>query len=265
VTTGVGLLPGLLADLADESASLDLLVADLDPAGWTTPTPAEGWTVAHQIAHLAWTDDQALLAVRSPDEFGSTLRKAAAQAGDATEAGAQAGARLPPAVLLERWRSGRADLLREVEELPDGERIPWYGPPMSASSLLTARLMETWAHGLDVADALGVHPQPTGRIRHVAHLGIRTRDYSFAVHGLAPPRTEFRVELGGPAGEQWAWGPDESADRLTGDAVEFALLVTQRINRRDTALRAEGADVARWLEIAQAFAGPPGQGRPPIR
>jgi uncharacterized protein (TIGR03084 family) len=262
VTTSVGLLPGLLADLADESESLDALVAGLGPAGWATPTPAAGWTVAHQIAHLAWTDDQALLAVRAPDEFGGALRKAAAQNGDDAEAGAQAGALLPPPELLERWRRGRADLLREVEELPEDERIPWYGPPMSAASLLTARLMETWAHGLDVADALGVQRKPTARVRHVVHLGIRTRDYSFAVHGVAPPREDFRVELVGPAGEQWAWGPEGSADRLTGDAVEFALLVTQRINRQDTSLQAVGADVQRWLDIAQAFAGPPGQGRP---
>jgi uncharacterized protein (TIGR03084 family) len=262
VTTSVGLLPALMADLADESTALDRLVADLPAAGWTTPTPAEGWTVAHQIAHLAWTDEQALLAVRSPDEFGSAVRKIAAQSENPTEAGAQAGAQLPPAELLARWRQGRAELLHEVEQLPDGERIPWYGPPMSASSLLTARLMETWAHGLDVADALRVPRQPTARVRHVAHLGIRTRDYSFAVHGMAPPRSEFRVELTGPGGETWAWGPEEAAERLSGDAVEFALLVTQRINLQDTALEARGAEVHRWLEIAQAFAGPPGQGRP---
>jgi uncharacterized protein (TIGR03084 family) len=262
VTTSVGLLPGLLADLSDESAALDVLVADLPAEGWATPTPAEGWTVAHQIAHLAWTDDQALLSVRSPDEFGSALRKAAAQNGDVVDAGARTGAQVPPADLLRRWRQGRADLLREIEELPEGERIPWYGPPMSASSLVTARLMETWAHGQDVADALGVARPVTARFRHVAHLGVRTRDYSFAVHGMAPPRGEYRLELTGPEGELWTWGPEDSADRLTGPAVDFALLVTQRIHRDDTALVAEGDGVRRWLGIAQAFAGPPGEGRP---
>ena len=115
MTTSVGLLPGLLADLADESASLDALVADLPPEGWATPTPAEGWTVAHQIAHLAWTDDQALLSVRSPDEFGGALRKAAAQSGDVVDDGAQAGATLAPTELLRRWRQGRADLVRELD------------------------------------------------------------------------------------------------------------------------------------------------------
>lgn len=263
MTTSVGLLPGLMADLVQESASLDALVADLPPSGWATPTPAEGWTVAHQIAHLAWTDDQALLAVRSPDEFGSALRKAAAQAGDVVGQEAQAGATADPVDLLARWRQGRADLLAELEQLPEGERIPWYGPPMSAESLVTARLMETWAHGQDVADALGAVRAPTARIRHVAHLGVRTRDYSFAVHGLAPPREEYRVALTGPAGEVWTWGPEDSPERLTGPALDFALLVTQRIHRSDTALVATGAGVDHWLQIAQAFAGPPGEGRPP--
>jgi uncharacterized protein (TIGR03084 family) len=261
VTTTVGLLPSLLADLAQESASLDALVADLDAAGWATPTPADGWTVAHQIAHLAWTDDQALLAVLSPDAFGSAMRKAAAQTGDPVGEAAQAGAGTSPHELLERWRKGRIDLVTAIEELPEDERIPWYGPPMSASSLVTARLMETWAHGQDVADALGVSREPSDRIRHVAHLGVRTRDYSFAVHGMAPPREEFRVELVGPSGALWTWGPEESGERLTGDALDFALLVTQRIHRDDTELQAAGPGVSRWLDIAQAFAGPPGEGR----
>jgi uncharacterized protein (TIGR03084 family) len=263
VTTGVGLLPGLLTDLADESAAVDDLVAPLDSAGWSTPTPAEGWTVAHQIAHLAWTDDQALLALRQPETFAAELRRTGGH--DSVENGAQAGARLPPAQLLERWRQGRSDLLQEMEQVREGGRIPWFGPPMSAASLVTARLMETWAHGLDVADALEVARRPTARVRHVAHLGIRTRDYAFAVHGQAPPREEFRIELAGPSGELWTWGPDDAADRLSGDAVEFALVVTQRINRRDTGLVATGRDMVRWLDIAQAFAGPPGPGRPPTR
>lgn len=262
MTTSVGLLPALLADLADEGAALEARVAPLSPAGWATPTPAEGWTIAHQIGHLTWTDDQALLAIRSPADFSSTLRKVTAALGVAVDSGAQEGAGTPPAELLERWRRGRAAVIRELEELPDGERIPWYGPPMSASSLVTARLMETWAHGLDIADALGLPRSITPRLRHVAHLGVRTRDYSFAVHGLPPPRSEYRVELSGPAGELWTWGPDDAAERLSGPALDFALLVTQRVHRGDTALVADGDGVRRWLEIAQAFAGPPGQGRP---
>jgi uncharacterized protein (TIGR03084 family) len=121
--------------------------------------------------------------------------------------------------------------------------------------------METWAHGLDVHDAAGERPEPTDRIRHVAHLGVRTRDFSHAVHQLEPPAEEFRVELTAPSGATWAWGPVDAEQRVTGSAYDFCLLVTQRVHRADTDLQATGADAERWLGIAQAFAGPPGPGR----
>jgi uncharacterized protein (TIGR03084 family) len=133
---------------------------------------------------------------------------------------------------------------------------------MSAASMATARLMETWAHGVDVRDALGRATPPTPRLRAVAHLGVRTRDFAFRQHGLPPPGEEFRVELAGPDGDLWTWGPAEAAQRVTGPALDFCLRVTQRRHRDDLALRAEGPDADRWLDVAQAFAGPPGPGRP---
>ncbi|NEC84228.1 TIGR03084 family protein, partial [Streptomyces sp. SID7958] len=147
--------------------------------------------------------------------------------------------------------------------VPSGVRVPWYGPPMSAASMATARLMETWAHGLDVADALGVERAPTARLRHIARLGVRTRDFAYAVHGLTPPAEPFRVELTAPGGELWTYGPEDAAQRVTGPGLDFCLLVTQRAHRADLALTAVGPDADRWLDIAQAFAGPPGGGRAP--
>lgn len=132
---------------------------------------------------------------------------------------------------------------------------------MSVASMATGRLMETWAHGQDVADALGVARTPTDRLRHVARIGVRARDFAFHVRGLTPPASEFRVELTGPKGELWTYGPEEAPQRVTGPALDFCLLVTQRAHRDDLAVRAEGPDADRWLDIAQAFAGPPGQGR----
>jgi uncharacterized protein (TIGR03084 family) len=132
---------------------------------------------------------------------------------------------------------------------------------MSVASMATGRLMETWAHGQDVADALGVTRTPTDRLRHVARIGVRARDFAFHVRGLTPPATEFRVELVGPQGEVWTYGPEEAPQRVTGPALDFCLLVTQRAHRGDLAVRADGPDADRWLDIAQAFAGPPGQGR----
>ena len=134
---------------------------------------------------------------------------------------------------------------------------------MSTASMATARLMETWAHGLDIADALGVVLAPTDRLRHIARLGVRTRDFAFGAHGLTPPAEEFRVELTAPDGGTWSYGPADAPQRVTGPALDFCRLVTQRAHRADLALTATGPDADRWLDIAQAFAGPPGSGRAP--
>lgn len=255
------LLAALIADLADEGAALDAVVADLEDTAWLAPTPAEGWTVAHQIAHLAWTDEQALLAATDPDAFTSALAGAADRVATLVDDAAAAGAAEGPERLLDRWRAGRARLASALAELPDGAKLPWFGPPMSAASMATARLMETWAHGLDVTDGLRQPPSVSPRLRHVAHLGVRTRDFAFALHGLPTPDEPFRVELTAPDGSVWAWGPADAPARVTGPALDFCLRVTQRRARADLALQATGADADRWLDLAQAFAGPPGRGR----
>ncbi|WP_340378053.1 TIGR03084 family metal-binding protein [Streptomyces sp. SS7] len=253
----------VIDDLCAESDELDLIVAELEPEQWTLPTPAPGWTVAHQIAHLAWTDHSSLLAVTDQPAFSRAVEAALTAPGDFVDNGAEEGARKPPAQLLADWRTGRAALADALRTAPEGARFPWYGPPMSTASMATARLMETWAHGLDVAEALGAVRAPSDRLRHIVRLGVRTRDYAFGVHGLTPPFEDFRVELTAPSGETWAYGPDDATDRVSGPALDFCLLVTQRAHRADLALRAEGEDADRWLDIAQAFAGPPGKGRAP--
>ncbi|MFF9341427.1 MULTISPECIES: TIGR03084 family metal-binding protein [unclassified Streptomyces] len=253
----------VLADLRAESDELDALVDELSEAQWRRGTPAAGWSVAHQIAHLAWTDRAALLAVTDVDAFATEVEKALAAPDRFVDDGAGEGAALPPGELLARWREGRQRLDAALRRVPPGGRFPWYGPPMSAPAMATARLMETWAHGQDVADALGVVREPTARLRHVAWIGHRARDYAYLVRGEQPPAEPFRVELVAPGGELWAYGPEGAAQRVTGTALDFCLLVTQRVHRDDTALRAEGADAERWLGIAQAFAGPAGAGRAP--
>ncbi|CAM5528036.1 TIGR03084 family protein OS=Streptomyces alboniger OX=132473 GN=CP975_15395 PE=4 SV=1 [Streptomyces alboniger] len=252
----------VLDDLRDESEELDRLVAQLSEERWALATPAPGWTVAHQIAHLAWTDRAALLAATDPEAFAAEVRKAAAAPDSFVDEGAEEGAGLPPAELLDRWRTGRAALRQALAEAPAGTRLPWYGPPMAVPSMATARLMETWAHGQDVADTLGVRRVPTDRLRHVARIGVRARDFAFAVRGRTPPGEEFRVELTSPVtGEPWTYGPEDAPQRVSGPALDFCLLVTHRAHRSDLAVRAEGADADQWLDIAQAFAGPPGKGR----
>jgi uncharacterized protein (TIGR03084 family) len=123
--------------------------------------------------------------------------------------------------------------------------------------MATARLMETWAHGQDVADALSVRRVPTDRLRDVCHLGVRTRDFAFRINGLEPPAGEFRIELTAPSGETWSWGPEDATGRVTGSAEDFCLVVAQRRDHQETSLVAEGPAAQQWLPIAQVFAGPP--------
>jgi uncharacterized protein (TIGR03084 family) len=256
----------LVADLAAETADVRALVSSLDETGWRTPTPAAGWAIGDQISHLAFFDDATVTAATDPDRFAADLA-AAAQAGRLTPDDVAARYRALDGVALLTWFDGaRGKLIDIFGGLDPARRLPWFGPPMSATSAITARIMETWAHGQDIADALGAVRPPTDRLRHVAHIGIRALPYSFAINGLPIPADPVRVELTGPADDQsapWTWGPADAANRVTGPALEFCLLVTQRRHRTDTSLIADGAVADRWLDIAQAFAGPPGSGRSP--
>jgi len=258
----VSALQQVLADLAAENDDLDSRVANLDTAGWALPTPAKGWSVAHQIAHLAWTDQASLLAATDEDAFGRALTAAAADPGGFVDAAAAEGAALPGEQLLGQWRGARQRLVTALAAVPPGERLPWFGPPMGPTSMATARIMEAWAHGQDVADALGQNRTPTDRLRHVCHIGVRTRGFAFQLNGLAAPEADVRVELTAPSGELWTWGESDT-DLVRGPALDFCLLVTQRRHHDDVDLHAEGEVAGAWLPIAQAFAGPSGGGRQP--
>jgi uncharacterized protein (TIGR03084 family) len=257
------LLESLLADLEAEGDQLYAAVSGLDDDGWATPTPAAGWTVATQVAHLLWTDETATAAATDKEAWDAIVLEGLGDPNGYVDSCAHEVARLRPQELLIRWAAARTALADALRGFPEGRKMPWFGPPMSPASMATARFMETWAHALDVYDALGARPEPTDRIRHVAHLGVRTRNFSFGVHELDPPTEEFRVELTAPSGQKWTWGPEDAAQRVTGSALGFCLLVTQRIHRSDTDLVAEGANAETWLTVAQAFAGPPGTGRDP--
>lgn len=254
-------LSGVLADLLAESEVLDALVTRLDDADWQRPTPAPGWSVAAQIAHLAWTDEAAIIAAVDPQGWERLLADAVADHEGFVDHAALAGAAMPPPELLARWRTSRAILDQTLRTRERGARINWFGPPMSATSMATARFMETWAHSLDVHETFGLAVPVSDRIRHVAHLGVRTRGFAYLARGEAPPATEVRVELVAPSGDTWSFGPPDAAQTVTGPAVDFCRLVTQRIHRDDTALVANGQDADHWLDIAQAFAGPAGAGR----
>lgn len=252
----------LCDDLRAEHQALDATVADLDEPTWRRPTPAPGWTIADQVSHLWFFDLRAFMALTDPEAFAGDAAVLLSSGG--TELSVEPGRKMSGEELLERWRTDRERLLAVAREVDPSTRVPWYGPAMGARSFVTARLMETWAHGYDVADALGVAPDPTDRLRHVAHIGVRARPFSYLVRGKEVPEGEIRVELESPSGEVWTWNDGATADLVTGTALDFCLVVTQRRHPDDTDLEVRGPLAREWISIAQAFAGPPGEGRPPL-
>ena len=255
-------LGALIEDVAAETAALREILDPLADADWQLPTPAPGWTIADQVSHLAYFDEVAVTAATDPDAFAAELAGVNADGVDADSIAAEH-RRLTVAQLRDWFGQARGQLLSVFAGLDPATRVPWFGPPMSVASSLTARLMETWAHGQDIADAAGARREPTHRLRHVAHIGVGARAFSYVAHRLPVPAEPVRVELTAPSGDQWTWGPADAADRVIGPALDFCLLVTQRRHRADTSVRAEGAVAEQWLSIAQAFAGPPGAGRQP--
>lgn len=257
----------LTDDLAAESADLAEVLRPLSSADWDRDTPAAGWTIRDQVTHLAFFDDAVLLSLADGGAFE-------AQRSELTAFGEH----FPDEIVARnRHRSGpecmewflrsRGELVVAYQAAEPRRRLPWYGPDMSLASSVTARLMETWAHGQDILDALGGRRPPTARLRHIADLGVRTRGFNFELHGLPVPGEPVRLELAGPDGSRWTWGPAAAADRVTGDAEDFCLVVTQRRNVADTGLTVAGPVAAQWMSIAQAFAGrpsdPPPSGRQP--
>ena len=250
-------------DLAAEHAELDAVVAELDEGGWHLPTPAQGWAVRDQISHLAFFDGAATTAACDPDRFRADAGDALADPDALVASSVHAGRAMASRQLLGWWREVRVRMLDAFRQLDPAARLPWYGPGMSAVSFATARLMETWAHGQDVADALGICRAPTDRLRHVAHIGVRALPNSFQARGLAVPAAPVRVELASPSGTAWTWGDAGARNVVRGSAVDFCLVVTQRSHLADTGLTAQGPAAEAWLPIAQAFAGSPGTGRRP--
>jgi len=241
-------------DLEAEHAALDAVVADIDEAMWTTATPAEGWDVKDTIIHLIQADMAASMAVNDADRFAEA--KAAMRGGGGLEYFSSTDG-LSGDKILAMWRSERTKMLDAFRSRGPKERIPWFGPDMSTLSFATARLMETWSHGQDVADTVGVSWPATDRLKHVCHIGVTTRAWSYMVRSREFPGGDVRVELTAPSGELWTWGPDDATDKLTGSAEEFALVVTQRRQPSSTSLVTTGPLAAEWLSIAQAFAGEP--------
>ncbi len=254
----------LLTDLIAEQAALDEVVSGLSEPQWVLPTASPRWNVTDQVAHLTYFDHAAATAIRDAPGFAAaakTLWDSSADGDTGVDAHTLDPVRkLPVGKRLDAWRAGRADLESAAAALRDDARVPWYGPSMGAKSFLTARLMECWAHGQDIVDAVGVSRFATDRLRHIAQLGFITRPWTYANRQMEMPVDEIRLDLVSPSGEHWTWGPADSECSVAGCAEDFCLVVTQRRSLQDAGLSVTGEAALDWMKIAQVFAGPPTTG-----
>lgn len=251
----------LVADLAAERQALRIVLAGLADEAYDLPSPAEGWKLRDCVIHLAETDDTAAaIAAGLPPNPNAQRRPGEA---GVLSPGQLAARELTPFQVFARWQKAGDHLVTTLQKFNGEERLSWVGRQMSIFSFTAARLMEHWSHGLDILDTVGVQPVDTDRLRHIAHLGYLTRDFSYRNRGMEPPGTRLFVELVAPSGAVWTWGSADAPDRIYGTAGDFCRVVTHHIHWSDTSLRIEGEHAQEFLTIAQAFAGPPGRGSKP--
>ena len=254
-----------IAALADDlQAEHDDLISAIrsstvDP--WLIATPAEGWTVRDQLAHLAHFDEVAAVAITDPARFAMLRESVIDDIQGHVDAMVVEGRARPADELIDWADAARTALVAAIVAADPATRVPWFGPDMTIASQATARIMETWAHGQDIVDGLGVERSATPRLRHVAHIGARAMANSFRTHGLPEPVESVRVELVAPDASIWTWGDEGAVDIVRGSAFDFCLVVTQRRHLDDTDLSVDGPVARQWIAIAQAFAGPAGTGR----
>ncbi|MET3807523.1 uncharacterized protein (TIGR03084 family) [Nakamurella sp. UYEF19] len=250
----------LLDDLRAEGEELLSTLFELDDPAWSLATPAVGWDIHDQVVHLAFFDQMTSLALTRPEEFTATAESVTAAGIDWVDVISRERRALPAPKVLDWFVKTRGAVIGALVEVGPEARRPWFGPSMSAASSASARLMETWAHSQDIHDALGLMRLPSQRVRHVCHLGVLTRRFSYDNRGLVMPEVDVRVELVAPAGQVWTWGDEQSPARIVGDAWDFGLVVTQRRSLAEVNVSATPGPAAEWLSIAQTFAGRPSDG-----
>jgi uncharacterized protein (TIGR03084 family) len=252
----------MLMQLSDavlaENRELDALVASLPDADWERRTGFFDWTIRDQILHLHQVDLFGLASMRDASEFDAIFREVRAAQAEGVELSEQARrayAGKAPQEILSIWRATYEEMVERFRASDPKARMKWFGPGMGVLSFASARQMEVWAHGQDIYDLLGTRREPKDRIRNICEIGVRTFGWSFRNRGLEVPPVP-RVELEAPSGALWEWPGDENGT-VRGTALDFALVVTQRRPFEETGLIAEGEAAAKWLAIAQCFAGAP--------
>ncbi len=253
----------MLQESLDLMAEADALRAFLETLGeedWKRPTGFMGWTPWDVVAHLHYFDRVSLLALEDEDAFvekrAELVRKLGAGQGNREIAREEFGD-LDAKDLLGRWHETCHEMARLLGESDPKRRLPWFGPDMGVRMFTTARYMETWAHGQEIYDLLGVRRRYDDRIKNIAAIGMRTFGWTFVNRGLEVPGPPPYVRLEAPSGAVWEWNEPSEEERITGSAVDFCHVVTQGRNVADTRLEVVGDIANRWMSIAQCFAGGP--------
>lgn len=253
----------VIADLTAEAAEIDQLVAGRPAEDWNRPTPAPGWTVANQVAHLVFVFRLAGTAAADPEAFVAMTAKAAQNFDAAVNGALREFESDPPEVLLSRWQDQRDTAIKALAAVPADQVVPWLVRPLPPAVLACAGMMEVFAHGQDIADSLGVAPTRTDRLWNVAWFTTLVWDFGYQSRGLPTPDVRFGYELTAPSGDTWTFGAADAEQWITGPAEDLCLLATRRRHRDDLALVATGPEADHWLDIAQAYRGPAGEGRRP--
>jgi uncharacterized protein (TIGR03084 family) len=240
----------ILSDLVAEQQFLDQFLQKIGPKDWERPTPAKGWSIRDTISHLA---DSAHLAGDALAGGNAIETYRTAPNLDALRQEAvKKGRKMRYQDVIEWWRGGRAKVVEPLSRMDADHRIDWIAGSMSARTFATMRLMETWAHGLDIYAAMKTDVEDTARIRHICFLGWKTLPYAFkaADEDYSP----VRVEVIGPAYAKWVFGPADTDQVIKGPAGEFARLAVRRIKRKDAKnLKASGDVAETALQVVRAY------------
>ncbi|MDT0442535.1 maleylpyruvate isomerase family mycothiol-dependent enzyme [Streptomyces johnsoniae] len=217
-----------LAGLAAEQRDFADLLASLGAADWARPSAAAGWSVRDQVAHLADTEEVAADTLTGGPRAFAEAVSPHASAEDFTAAGCRRGDGMTPAELAGWWHPAAGRTRGLLAGLAAEDRVAW-GFGMPARTFATARLMEHWAHGLDVRDALGLPVAETARLHHVAALGLATLRWALARGRVRwPAGRSLRLDLAAADGTRHAFGDADATDVLRGPLLAWCRVATRR-------------------------------------
>ena len=247
-------------DFLEESRQLYKLLISRQKSDYYKKTQFKNWTIDQVLGHLHIFNHAANISLKTPDEFErffSPISKAMSSGMKLVDTQVDWLGGLSGRHLLDAWWTGVVETSENYFVADPRARLKWVGPKMSARSSITARQMETWAHGQEIFDILGQKRVEHDRVKNIVHLGVATFGWTFENRQMTIPHQSPYVRLRSPSGLIWEWNDYSKTSVIEGSAVDFASVVTQTRNIRDTSLKITGEVSKRWMNMAQCFAGPP--------